>query len=100
MGRKLCQQHKKTSLLIDLNSSLVDLLSIPSLMDTCARSGAVEEAWSCVGCQHTAHSTKRLLSSTPPTWCGDYSQGVGRSGAKSDSTSQAIACPNCMGRLT
>lgn len=70
MGRKLCQQHKKTSLLIDLNSSLVDLLSIPSLMDTCARSGAVEEALELCGFASTLRVRHEAIAELNPNQHG------------------------------
>lgn len=44
VGRNLVNEHKRTLSTIDLHSSLVDLLQIPQLMDTCARGGAIEEA--------------------------------------------------------
>jgi hypothetical protein len=63
-GRVLCDAHKQTLSTVELHASLVDLLAIPQLMDTCARSGAVDEALELCSFARTLRARHGAISSS------------------------------------
>jgi len=63
-GHALAEAHKQTLSTVELHASLVDLLAIPQLMDTCARSGAIEEALELCSFARTLRARHGAISSS------------------------------------
>jgi len=63
-GHALADAHKQTLSTVELHASLVDLLAIPQLMDTCARSGAIEEALELCSFARTLRARHGAISSS------------------------------------